>query len=210
MVRIVNGEIVPDDAPGRPQTRPAANAQGQSSGGPTGRIGRIGGSAGNSSTGAGGGGGQMGGLGGTQGAQGQGGQQRDLMGYLASLVGVEGQNLTIPSVFGRPPVEIPLIFVILIGLLTLVFGWKILLFAALLWFLSTQNPNAPSHAQMQQAQMQQQAQGGGTGGPQSPDGSGGRAVRMGSGGPGGTGSANKSPAANTKEFGGRGQTLGKT
>eukprot|EP00316_Scyphosphaera_apsteinii_P022533 CAMPEP_0119303906 /NCGR_PEP_ID=MMETSP1333-20130426/5261_1 /TAXON_ID=418940 /ORGANISM="Scyphosphaera apsteinii, Strain RCC1455" /LENGTH=151 /DNA_ID=CAMNT_0007306685 /DNA_START=79 /DNA_END=534 /DNA_ORIENTATION=- len=55
---------------------------------------------------------------------------------LAGAIGIQGQTIQIPALGRIPAKDVPLIAILLVGLLTLFFGWKVLLVAVVLHVFS--------------------------------------------------------------------------
>mmetsp|Transcript_13365 Transcript_13365/g.40517 ORF Transcript_13365/g.40517 Transcript_13365/m.40517 type:complete len:136 (-) Transcript_13365:1235-1642(-) len=65
---------------------------------------------------------------------------------LAELIGIRGQSLTIPAIWRIPSREVPLIWLVLLGVGTMFGGWRLLAAAALLHVFSglSDNSGAPA------------------------------------------------------------------
>ncbi|KAG1705186.1 hypothetical protein DVH05_004119 [Phytophthora capsici] len=123
MVHIINGEIVPDDDPRvRARQQPQQSQQTQR------RFGSVHGGAP--------------GAGAASPAAGAppGAGASPLQG-LARQIGLEGA-VTIPAVLGLPARPVQKIHLAVAALLTMLFGWRALVFLAFAYFLSTQQPGA--------------------------------------------------------------------
>ncbi|KAG7386095.1 hypothetical protein PHYPSEUDO_000687 [Phytophthora pseudosyringae] len=127
MVHIINGEIVADDDP-----RVRARQQPQQSQQPHSRFGSVHG------------GGPAGAAPPTAGAAPPGAGASPLQG-LARQVGLEG-SVTIPAVLGMAARPVQKIHLAVGALLTVLFGWRALVFLAFAYFLSTQQPGAATRA----------------------------------------------------------------
>ena len=51
---------------------------------------------------------------------------------LASAIGVQGQTMRIPAVMRIPHRDVPVVVLILLGMATMFFGWRVLAFASVL------------------------------------------------------------------------------
>mmetsp|Transcript_14317 Transcript_14317/g.21057 ORF Transcript_14317/g.21057 Transcript_14317/m.21057 type:complete len:141 (-) Transcript_14317:150-572(-) len=139
MVRIINGEIVQDDDP---------RLRNRSQGGSSGHRG-VRGVSGLHSNRV-----QSGGYGGgTYGSQNpppqavqQGANPLDLV---AEKLGIQGKTFTIPALFGMPSTQVELIYLILAGLIILIFGLRGLVGVVLIYFLVK---HSNDRQQRQQAQ----------------------------------------------------------
>ncbi|KAF4693442.1 hypothetical protein FOZ60_010860 [Perkinsus olseni] len=142
MVLIIDGEIVPDSDPraaarkrqqhpqntnGGDNFRSSAEWSSSTPGGPTDHTSNTSGSSAyqySSSNPQGGG----------------GGAQPGVRAQAERLLGIEGRIVTIPAMLGRPSLDVPLLYIILLALLALMMGPRALVLAALLWFMATGNP----------------------------------------------------------------------
>ncbi len=57
---------------------------------------------------------------------------------LATAMGIQGRSLTIPAIASIPARDVPLIHAVLVGGLTVFFGWRVLAAAALAHVFATQ------------------------------------------------------------------------
>ncbi|KAF4745063.1 hypothetical protein FOZ62_025401, partial [Perkinsus olseni] len=144
MVLIIDGEIVPDSDPraaarkrqqhpqktnGGDSFRSSAEWSSSTPGGPTDHTSNTSGSSAYQYS-----------SGNPQGGGGGGGAQPGVRAQAERLLGIEGRIVTIPAMLGRPSLDVPLLYIILLALLALMMGPRALVLAALLWFMATGNP----------------------------------------------------------------------
>jgi uncharacterized membrane protein YphA (DoxX/SURF4 family) len=70
---------------------------------------------------------------------------------VAEAIGVAGKTVPFPAAFGIPARDVDLIYIILLVGLTLVLGWKVPLFAAVVYVMSQQQGRSQHQQQQQQS-----------------------------------------------------------